>query len=215
MNYLVNGSQIINFYTYNKLDYDFMDKTYYIGMKYPYKWYEFIHNIIHNKKITYFKDTTMIVSLLALDIHQIRILFEVLKEYLKDRLLKKVLYYREFIIVHFHNNKTINILKTKYVWMALFTYYMIKEHLTNIDVYFQGYIEVKDEKEFIDLIINHNNTIYLITTNTILENRYSNIKLFFLSDRLVNHRLLPEYYSSIKFSLNQNDLINEIINFVL
>ena len=75
MNYLVNGSQIINFYTYNKLDYDFMDKTYYIGMKYPYKWYEFIHNIIHNQKITYFKDTTMIVSLLALDIHQIRILF--------------------------------------------------------------------------------------------------------------------------------------------
>lgn len=215
MNYLSHESLVINYFEYNKIDLMFMDKTYSIGIKYPYKWYEFIHSIIHNQRITYFKDTTMIVTLLDLDMNQIKILFEILKEYLKVKLLKKVLYYREFIIVHFHNIKTTNILRNKCLWISMFAYYMIKDKLYNIDIHLQGIIRDNEHKDIVDLIIKHNNILYLISSNKILDNIYPNVRYVYLIDRLVNYKTLPNYYKNIKFSLNQNEFIKEFINLLL
>lgn len=215
MSNIIYGAYSLTYFTYTKLDELFMEKSYYIGIKYPYKWYEFIHKILSNKKITYFKDTTMIVSLLDLEIHQIKILFEILKEYLKDKLIKKVLYHREFIIVHFHNTKTISIFKSKYLWIAVFSYYMIKNKLSNLDIHLQAVLEYIEHKDIVDMVINTNNFTYLFTTNKQINIDNENIKLVYICDKLVNNKTLPTNYNIVKFSLNQNEFIRNLLKTIL
>lgn len=208
MNYLISGSFNINYYEYSSLELQFIKKTYEIGTTYPFKWYEFINKIIAKERATYFKDTTMIVNLLLLEVNQVKILFEILKEYLKGNLIKKILYKREYIIVHFHTIKTIEIFEKKNLWLAVCCYYMLKESNEEIEVFLRGVIQKERTKELVDLVIVTPNQTYLINSTTPLINSYDESEKVFLYYERKRNFVIPNDTKMLKFSFDINSLLN-------
>jgi len=207
MNYLVSSTYNINFYEYTDLELNFMKKSYDLGMRYPFKWYEFMNKIIGNPKITTFIDTTMIVNLLDLEVSQIKILFELLKEYLKLKLLKKILYKKEFIIVHFHTQKTTEVFKEKNLWIAIFSYFILKEYYPSLDIYLRGVICENNHKEIVDLIVNTNNSTYLLNSTKALSKNYDDAVSSFILYDFPRNLKIPENTFKIKFSFDVNTLL--------
>ncbi len=217
MNYLVSSTYNINYYEYSDLELNFMKKTYEIGMSYPFKWYDFINKIIGNRKTTYFKDTTMIVTLIELELGQVKILFEILKEYLKLKLIKKILYKREFIIVHFYSIKTKEVFEQTNFWQSIFCYFALKEYYPSLDVNLRGVINQNNHKELVDLIVNTNNEIYLINSTNPLLGGYPDTKKAMIVYDIPRNLRIPTDNKIIKFSFDVNTLLfnfERIIDYV-
>lgn len=121
----------------------------------PLWWEIFIENIIHNPKITYINNTTMIISIYELDVTKVIILLEVLKEMKKSELVK-IINKREFLIIHIKDNEILEYLMSKTKWINLIVYKMLSEEYPNNKVY------LKNELIFID----NNKIHYLITDPT-------------------------------------------------
>lgn len=207
MNYLISQSFNINYYDYSYLELEFIKKTYEIGSTYPFKWYEFITKIIGNKLTTYFKDTTMIVSLLNLDNSQVKILFEIIKEYLKNNLIRKVLYKREYIIVHFYSVKTKEIFEKKNLWISICSFYMLKLEM-NVEIFLRGVIQKENTKELVDLVVSINNKTYLINSTSPLMNDYDDSEKVFLYYEKTKDLVIPKNTQILKFSFDSDVLLS-------
>lgn len=118
----------------------------------PLWWEVFIENIIHNPKITYINNTTIIVSVYELDVSKVIMLFEILKEMKKNELVK-IINKREFIIIHIKDEEVLEYLISKTKWINLIVYKMLSEEYPNNKVY------LKNELIFVD----SNKIHYLIT----------------------------------------------------
>ncbi len=121
----------------------------------PLWWEIFIENIIHNPKITYINNTTMIISIYELDVTKVIILLEVLKEMKRSELVK-IINKREFLIIHIKDNEILEYLMSKTKWINLIVYKMLSEEYPNNKVY------LKNELIFIE----NNKIHYLITDPT-------------------------------------------------
>lgn len=121
----------------------------------PLWWEIFIENIIHNPKITYVNNTTIIISVYELDVTKVIILLEVLKEMKRNELVK-IINKREFLIIHIKDNEILEYLMSKTKWINLIVYKMLSEEYPNNKVY------LKNEIIFID----NNKIHYLITDPT-------------------------------------------------
>lgn len=208
MNYLMSQSFNINYYDYSIIEQQFIKKTYEIGTTYPFKWYEFINKIIGNNEVTYFKDTTMIINLLNLDLSQVKILFEILKEYLKNNLVRKILYKREYIVVHFHSQKTMEIFSVKNLWIAVCCYYMLKDENSDVEVFLRGVIQNETSKELVDLVVMDQSKTYLINVTNALQNKYDDSEVVYLYyDRNRNWNI-PKDVKLLRFSFDRNQLLS-------
>ncbi len=121
----------------------------------PLWWEVFIENIIHNQKITYINNTTMIISIYELDTTKAIILFEILKE-MKKKELVKIINKREFLIIHIKDDEILEYLISKTKWINLVVYKMLSEEYPKNKVY------LKNELIFVD----NNKIHYLITDPT-------------------------------------------------
>lgn len=208
MNYLMSQSFNINYYDYSIIEQQFIKKTYEIGTTYPFKWYEFINKIIGNNEVTYFKDTTMIINLLNLDLSQVKILFEILKKYLKNNLVRKILYKREYIVVHFHSQKTMEIFSVKNLWIAVCCYYMLKDENSDVEVFLRGVIQNETSKELVDLVVMDQSKTYLINVTNALQNKYDDSEVVYLYyDRNRNWNI-PKDVKLLRFSFDRNQLLS-------
>lgn len=198
----------INYYELKKIDSLFYEKTYELSNRYPFKWYTFINKIIANKKITYFNDTTMIVNLIDLDIHNVKILFEVIKEYFKEDLFKKVIYKKEFIIVHFHTNLTKDVFERKNLWQVIYLYSVLKKEYKNLNLYLRGNIRYNNEIEEVDLIINDKDNYYLVNSNNQIKRKYYKSTNLFLYNELYRNQNILEDNNLFRFSFNENQLLS-------
>lgn len=208
MNYLMSGSFNINYYDYSELDLAFIKKTYEIGTTYPFKWYEFINQIINNPQVTYFKDTTMIVNLLTLDNSKIKTLFEILKEYLKNKLIRKILYKREYIIVHFHTIKSKEIFSIKNLWLSVCCYYMLRQENDELEIFLRGVIQKERTKELVDLVVVTNDKTYLINSTTPLINDYDDSEKVFLYYERTRDLAVPKSTKILRFSFDASRLLS-------
>lgn len=208
MNYLMSGSFNINYYDYSELDLEFIKKTYEIGTTYPFKWYEFINQIINNPQATYFKDTTMIVNLLVLDKNLIKILFEILKEYLKNKLVRKILYKREYIIVHFHSIKSKEIFEIKNLWLSVCCYYMLIQQNEEFEVFLRGVIQKEKTKELVDLVVVTPTKTYLINSTVPLINNYDDSEKVFLYYERTRGLIVPDATKMLRFSFDAGRLLS-------
>ena len=86
----------------NTIDKKFIDTSYKYLKQYPNKWYDIIYKIICNQKISYFKDTTAIIQISLLDINNTENFFILLKKYLNEKIIIKIIFKKEFIIIHFN-----------------------------------------------------------------------------------------------------------------
>lgn len=208
MNCLVSSTYNVNYYDYTKLELEFMKKTYELGMTYPFKWYEFINKIIGNRKITYFKDTTMIITIIDLEISKIKVLFEILKEYLKFKLIKKILYKREFIIVHFYSNKTKDVFEQPNLWISVMAYYMLKDGGIFGDISLRGVIHQAKYKEMVDLIIVTNDATYLLNSRIPLSNVYEDVIPIYLYYEKNRNLHIPNFNYQLKFSFDEETFLS-------
>lgn len=96
----------------------------------PSWWIIYSLYIVNDKKITYKKDTTLIISLYSLKSHRIIILYNILKRFYKLELIEKVIYKKEFVIVHMKDEAAFKILTDPNYWkLMLVEYLIIKNHL--------------------------------------------------------------------------------------
>ena len=86
-----------------------------INETHPLWWPEFIN------------DTTIIFGLYELKADEVIILYSILKKFKKEKLLVKVIYKREFLIVHFNNTEIIDYLIEPNKWLNLVVYKKISE----------------------------------------------------------------------------------------
>lgn len=117
----------------------------------PLWWEVFIENIIHNQKITYINNTTMIISVYELDITKVIILFEILKE-MKKKELVKIINKREFLIIHIKDMEILEYLASKTKWINLIVYKMLSEEYPNNKVYLKNELIFIDNKKIHHLI---------------------------------------------------------------
>ncbi len=214
MNYLVSSTYNVNYYDYTPLELEFMKKSYELGVTYPFKWYEFINKIVGNRKITYFKDTTMIVTIVDLELGQVKILFELLKEYLKLKLIRKVLYKREFIIVHFYTNKTKDVFEQPNLWISIFSYFMIKNSERYDDINLRGVIHQNGSKELVDLVIVTDEFTFLINSRQPLLGKYEDAISIYLYYELTKDVLVPNLTHKLKFSFDQTTFLYNLEHLV-
>ena len=88
----------------SKTDEKFLEYSYQYQKKYPFIWNYLVKKIICNPEISYFRDTTGIIHINLIDYKKLQNFFEILKGYLNIGVIEKVIYKKEFIIIHF--NKT-------------------------------------------------------------------------------------------------------------
>lgn len=214
MKYLKSDNYHINYYDYTNLDWEFMSLTNKLVKTYPFKWYTFMKKIINEPKITYFKDTTMIVSLLHLEFSQIKILFEILKEYLKVRLIKKIIYKKEFIIVHFHSLRTKEVMEVPNLWQAINYYYTIKTAFPEMTAYLRGVLGNHEQVEMVDLIVTNRDKTYLINASKPLAFITDNMcHKGFLYTELSRFTKIDIDTGKIRYAFDENSQIKSLENF--
>lgn len=99
----------------------------------PSWWIIYLLYIINDPKVTYQKDTTLIISIYGLKPHRIIILYSILKRFYQLGLIKKVIYKKEFVIVHMIDVEAFRVLSSKDYWKLLLIKYLIEEEHIVID----------------------------------------------------------------------------------
>lgn len=208
MTFLYNPKFSVNYFEQTHHDNLFYYKTYQLAKTFPLKWYEFINKVVGNNQITYFKDTTMIINLIDLDLSLVKITFEVLKEYYKDNLFSKIIYKKEYIIVHFLSVKTKEVFEHINLWQAIYLYYIIKENYNDLNVYLRGIIRKNvNEYENVDLIIKDKNDLYLVSSTNPISEIYGVSKNIYLYNKRSRNVLIPLHNNHLIFSFDPNQFL--------
>lgn len=148
-------------FEYTKIENDFLKEIKNLIDTYPLKTYDFFKKI-QNPEIAYFRDTTLIISLLKLSNIEITNLFEILKRFLRVKSILKIIYKKEFIIVHFSSTTITKIIKKEDGWMYVDYYFVIKkcigEHVYLNTTFING-----NFKREVDMFFYYNKKYYLFT----------------------------------------------------
>lgn len=143
---------------FNNIEIDFMKITKEEINTHPFKMFD-IMKLFKNIEITYIRDTMMIISLLKLSKIMIFDLFDLLKKYYKCKIITKVIYKREFIIIYFYNLFIAYMFKNINTWMYIDYYHELKE-LSIDNVYFMPVVLMNNRQYKFKLIIEHNDKRY-------------------------------------------------------
>jgi hypothetical protein len=154
---------------------------------------------IFKKDVIYIKDTTIIIELLKLNYDEINNIFIYFKEFLNNKIITKLIYKKEYLVVIFDDLFNISFFLKNNKWMLiLLMNYCINN---NIKSYYDVYLK-SDETIYSMFMIENNN--YFIT--------FDNIKLNTLNN---NHiPLVINLYNNndfnIMFSFDIDILLNNI-----
>lgn len=124
----------------------------------PGMWIVFNKYIINDTRITYIKDSTLIIHQYLLNESKIYILYHVLKTLKHTGAILKILSEKEFLIVHVYDQELLNIIVNNLTWRLYQVYYLLKEIDSSVTL---------DEEN--ELIYNKDNEIK-ITEKTIFNN---------------------------------------------
>lgn len=164
----------------NDLDKMFINISYDYYSRYPLKWIKFIDNIVSNINITFFRDTTAIIQISKLSIDEIDTLFSMLKLYLNENIVIKVIYKKEFVIVHFNEIFHIDLLKQKFIMYSIKIYKYLLSVQSKFKIYLYCTIKYINICRIIPFVIIYNKKIYLFDNNPIAIKELSNIESIYL-----------------------------------
>lgn len=182
----------------------FVDYTNNLIRTKPFLWHNFI-SIFKNKVVYFEKNETLIISLLKLSDKQVETLFIVLKEYLKRKLFKKIIYKKEFIIIHFLETYSVTIFTNQDFWKYIPYYFdlhnlgylsLLNVQITNIDTL---------EKAFCPLILLNDDLFISFSPNNVFE-------------EICNYQI--KYYANkgknvVAFNYNKNNRINQLLSIIV
>ncbi len=147
-----------------KVDETFVKISYSYQKQFPFYWDFFVNEIISNKKVTYFKDSTAIFNLEDIRFRDLEILFTILKMYLNNKVVLKIIHKKEFIIAHFNECFHMEYIRTTTILMS-FGLYRVIDSMKIGRVYLGGILTMPNEKRIINIILEKDNNIYLFDGN--------------------------------------------------
>lgn len=210
MNCIENKIHNISYYQYDHVEKVFIDKFNHLISTRPFKWCSFKYKILNNKKYCYFKDTTLVINLYLLNIDEAKNALFILKELLLTKGIEKIIYKKEFIIVHFHSYKIVELLKEPNLWIAVCLYKTIKYHFPYLNVNLGSLININNDLKKIDLLIEYNDEFFIINTNDEINECLGNgfYQCVFYFYKTVSHLKIKN--KLISFSFNETNRINDI-----
>lgn len=172
-----------------------------LGSSKPGWTYILFNEIIGDSRITFIKDTTIIIHTRSLTINQATILFTILKELHKLLVIKKVLNKKEYLIVHCNSEVSMCFFNNPNKWMSLMVYdeCLLKNGEFECEYFYDNYkwdLLIKKENKVIKLYTNEKNCIETSEKNC-----------YFLGQNLNKNSLGRQF---IKYSNNQDKIITEI-----
>lgn len=209
--YIANKFYCLKTIKHTSIDKSFIDISYEYQKRFPGKWENIINYVLFNEEISYFRDTTCILNISLVDFAIINDLFEILKQYLNGGIIYKIIYKKEFVIIHFNNNFHIEFFKNKSSILFINLYkFLLKNYFGIFDIYFGGILSYKDTKKHISIILIYDKKIYLFTDN--IQYRIeedNNINFIELYDYKTKYKSEISNYR-LKYNSMESSYINEI-----
>lgn len=193
--------EILSNYKLTNIDLKFINYLNEYINRYPFRWYYFI-NIFSRKDIVYIKDTTIIINLLKLDSSKIIKIFKILKDLLRDNIIKQIKYQKEVIIIYFYNKFMIDFFSDSNKWMFI-PFLKILDN-KRIKYYLNPYLKINEEIISYYLMINYK-SIYVtidISDSEIVFDKHIHLVLNFYNNE--NHNL--------KFSFDKDKFFLNFLN---
>ena len=180
---------------FSKQELLFFDHFHTILKKYPFKVYALL-NIFRNTEITYARDSSLIVTLTKLKDLTIKDLFELLNFFYQNNHIKKLIYKKEFLIIHFFDALTIKVLCDKTYYMYVDYYFFLKAK--GIDTYLNPDVIVQNINEKADLVFCYNNHYYIFDREPkILPYQTFYIDIFMDFNQIGKRKYLKYYLSNL------------------
>lgn len=165
----------------NKNDDIFMNVCIEYANKFPNRWVDLIENVLSNELITYYKDTTAIIQINNLNKNTIEFLFKYIKTLLNNNIVIKVIYKKEFIIIHFKNGFHIDLVKYKDMLYCIPLYKcIIKNNINDFKIYFYCILKVNNYSKVIPFVIKYHDKIFLFDNCPSSDIKLNNIEVIYL-----------------------------------
>ncbi len=122
----------------------------------------FLYDIISNNKVSFLKDTTIIITVYELNVDEVVILYKVLKELRHIKAVEKVINKKEFLIVGVYSSNVMEYFNNPNKWYILALKKALDEMFTKTNslVYY-----LNPPEENCDMAIKKQNKWYYIYTN--------------------------------------------------
>ena len=206
---VINMNVLIIPYQFSLEELSFLEDFNKVFKKYPFKVFDLI-KMLQNKEVTFQRDTTLIITISKLSKLFINDLLEFLNIFCQNQTITKLIYQKEFLIIHFKSEYMIKVLTNKTYYMYI-DYYFYLLSLTS-EVYLNPVVIINDIKEEVDLVFYYNNEYFIFKKDqTILPYQTYYINAF-IDFHEFKKRLFLKYYLSDNMKKYEIDKILEGYN---
>lgn len=199
---------IINFSNLDNIEEKFVKFVYEESLSRPFMWLIFTEDILNNKNITYSINTTSIISTYNVKQEESYYLFETLKQLLRIGAILKIIYKKEFIIVHYYNEFIKDTLTINNKWLNITVGELLLENKIVDKLYYNSlYDDYKTNKK-IDLLLELDQKLVICSTNmnNIINN--TNLKNIYIS---ITNKNKDCHIPYIKFNYIKEKFINNFL----
>ncbi|MCM1259557.1 MAG: hypothetical protein NC182_01270 [Prevotella sp.] len=165
-------SYIIQTIEHTAIDDIFIKRALFYQQTYPFRWNYFVYDIISKPQMVYTKDSTMILNLNELPFKELQFLFGMLKDFLNYGIIQKIIYKREFMILHFHQAFHMEFFKTPSFLMSVGLYQYLRENYLTYTIYYGAIFIANNEKYLLDLVLQKDNQFLLFDGASCIDNQF-------------------------------------------
>lgn len=201
----------LTFTELDKIEEKFIDYIVNYINVYPFIWNELTNQILYDRMINYVRDTTFIITIYEIKNKNLKCFFELFKDLLRIGYVRKIIYRKEFMIVHIYSKFIAKALSTPNNWLILMTYKAIKSMHLRLEIFLNVEYESKLTKEKLDLIICKNNIpTILINTKVIEDINITTIRKIWLYLFISRDDIIDDKWEKIKFSYDKAKYTKEL-----
>lgn len=201
-NYYFGQDYSLTFKRLSQLEEEFIRIISDYALRYPLMWQALQENVFGEPSITYVRDTTFIISTYLLDKNDAYWLFNLLKLLLRNGQVTKIIYKKEFIIVHLDNEFIVEVLTVRKKWLAIVNYQLLKENYID-NVYLNTIYEDHNHQEIIDVLyLDHNQNKKICFNVVNCNNNINNSDLDFYYIYIYQERQMSKYPSLKKLQFD-------------
>ena len=201
----------LTFTELDKIEEKFIDYIVNYINVYPFIWNELTNQILYDRMINYVRDTTFIITIYEIKNKNLKCFFELFKDLLRIGYVRKIIYRKEFMIVHIYSKFIAEALSTPNNWLILMTYKAIKSMHLRLEIFLNVEYESKLTKEKLDLIICKNDIpTILINTKVIEDINITTIRKIWLYLFISRDDIIDDKWEKIKFSYDKAKYTKEL-----
>lgn len=150
---------------FNEVELSFIDDFYSFLKKYPFKMFDIL-KVLNNTEITFKRDTTLIITITKLSKLMFKDLLSLFDELCKNSAISKIIFQKEFLIIHLYNEFITNVLTNKTMYMYIDYYYTLLKQ--NYEVFLLPSIVINEACEEVTLVFKNNELFYIFKIDKII-----------------------------------------------